>query len=713
MTPPPASSPTAGPRSGRQVWDATRLRRPLVGRLADSAYLTVAGASAAVAVGLVAYLIYKTAAQTGPVWDTFGLWGFISGARWIVAPADGNPVFGAMPFIYGTLATSAIAMVIAVPLAVGIALATTVLLPRRLRGPVAGTIDLLAAVPSVVFGLWGVLVLVPAAKPALEWVSRHNPVVLAVIAVVLAGIAMAASGRAARAVTGLAAAMLALLAGLGVAGAVHMPLAILSGPVLSGSYLMAGLVLAIMVLPIVTAVTREVLATVPRDQQEAAFALGATRWEMIRDAMLPWARSGIVGASALGLGRAMGETIALALVLGNVPNIWGSLLGPGSTAAGVIASETAEAGELQLAALTALALVLFALTFVVNGIARMLVRRGGTGPGLLVRVMARRGTGETTGSTAGRAEPPEDRAMAPAQTGAPGSPAPTPVSRGRRMRTTLAEGLILATVVVGFVPLVVVLGQVLVGGVGQLSTSFFSEVQPVDPNAVEGYGIANALVGTLLLAGLATLLAAPLGILTTLFMNEMGARGGRARRVSDAIGFFVDVLLGMPSIVAGLTVYLGIVVVMQRFSLLAGGIALAIVMFPIVVRSADEVLRLVPSAQREAALALGAPRWRTAWSVVLPAAAPGILTGIVLAIARASGETAPLLFTSLGNQNMSTGLLEPIAALPQLIYGFTIQVRTDGSIAFSWGVTFVLVAFILLLNLTARLVTRLARTETR
>ena len=138
---------------------------------------------------------------------------------------------------------------------------------------------------------------------------------------------------------------------------------------------------------------------------------------------------------------------------------------------------------------------------------------------------------------------------------------------------------------------------------------------------------------------------------------------------------FVDVLLGMPSIVAGLTVYLGVVVVMERFSALAGGVALAIVMFPIVVRAADEVLRLVPHGQKEAALALGAPRWRTAWSVILPAAAPGILTGIVLAVARATGETAPLLFTSLGNQRFSTELLEPIAALPQLIFGFTVQVR--------------------------------------
>jgi len=136
-------------------------------------------------------------------------------------------------------------------------------------------------------------------------------------------------------------------------------------------------------------------------------------------------------------------------------------------------------------------------------------------------------------------------------------------------------------------------------------------------------------------------------------------------------------------------------------------------MFPIVVRSSDEVLRLVPHGLKEAALALGAPRWRTAWSVVLPAAVPGILTGVVLAVARASGETAPLLFTSLGNQFVSTALLEPIAALPQLIFTFTVQVRTDQSVSFAWGATLVLVAFILILNLIARLTARLARSSTR
>jgi phosphate transport system permease protein len=279
----------------------------------------------------------------------------------------------------------------------------------------------------------------------------------------------------------------------------------------------------------------------------------------------------------------------------------------------------------------------------------------------------------------------------------------------RRVRSGVAEGLVYLSVALAALPLGLVLANILIEGVPMLSTSFFTEIQYSDPNDVAGAGVGNALVGTLILTGVALALAAPVGILTALFMNEMGQRGGAPARVAGGIGFIVDVLLGMPSIVAGLTVYLGIVVVTEQFSALAGGIALAIIMFPIIVRSSDEVLRLVPVAQREAALALGAPRWRTALSVVIPAAAPGILTGIVLAVARAAGETAPLLFTSLGSQTWSTSLLEPIAALPQLIFFSVISVRTPQSEQFAWGATLVLVGMILILNLIARLLGRAAR----
>ncbi|MCB0873002.1 MAG: phosphate ABC transporter permease PstA [Thermoleophilia bacterium] len=680
----------------------SRLRRPFGSRLADTVYLTLAGASAAAAIALVAYLIFSTARETSPVWETFGVWGFLTGREWVISPPTGGPRLGALPFIYGTLATSAIAMAIALPLSVGIALATTVFLPRPLRRAVAGVIDVLAAVPSVVFGFWAVVVLVPWANPGLEWIAEHNLRFLAFLTAVLLLTTLLSVGPLLRPLLALTVAGLVLVMFLILTGALHAPVGLLEGPVLSGSYMLAGIVLAVMILPITTAIIREVFATVPTDQQEAALALGATRWEMVQHSMIPWSRSGIVGASALGLGRAMGETIALALVLGSVPNVFGSLLGPGATAAGVIALQTGEAGQLQLAALTALAIVLFVMTMIINGLARILVRRNaGTS-------RRRRSAAPTDpdAEAAARTDGAAERAPAPALV-REGAGSLAPVAGIRRLRSGVSETLIAAAVLIGMLPLAVLLVEVVRNGTRVLGASFFTEVQPTDPNAVAGFGIGNALVGTAILTGVAVAIAAPLGILTSLCINELNGMGGWPRRVGDAIGYFVDVMLGMPSIVAGLAAYLAIVIRAQQFSAFAGGLALAIVMFPIVVRAADEVLRLVPGQQREAALALGAPRWRTAWSVMLPAALPGIITGTMLALARAAGETAPLLFTSLGNQFYSTDLFEPIAALPLLIFKFTIDVRTDQSVDFAWGATLVLIAFILLLNLMARLTARL------
>ncbi len=585
--------------------------------------------------------------------------------------------------------TAFIAMVLAVPAAVGVALATTVFLPRRLRGPVAKTIDLLAAVPSVVYGLWGITVLVPALKPLLEWLADH-------------------------------------FGGFSIFG--WQPF---EGPVTTGSYLVAGLVLSIMVLPIIAAITREILATVPRDQQEAAYALGATRWEMVRYSMLPWARSGIVGASALGLGRAVGETIAIAVLLGNSPGIFKSLLGPGATLASVIALETGEAGGLQLAALTALAVVLFVLAFLINVLARLLVGRGpGKGAGALTRAFTRVQLGPRRRGRRGRRRggrplarrrarlPASTPAERPPPAGTPGEaagarPAPLPrVSRSRIVRSRIGEGLVWFTLLFGLVPLVLVLVEMLRKGLPAISWDFFTELPPLDPSSTVG-GISNALVGTLIMMGIATLLAGPLGLLAALFTAEVGQSNRFLSRVANGIGFFVDILLGVPSVVVGLTVYLGVVVVQGHFSALAGAIALAVIMFPIVVRSCDEILRLVPGSQKEAALALGAPRWRVTWSVILPTALPGILTGIILAMARAAGETAPLLFTSLGNQFLSTDLSQPIAAIPQLIYYNTITVQTDASIEFAWGAALVLVVMILVLNVLASVLSTRGRMESR
>lgn len=648
---------------------------------ADRTYSALAVGAAVLAVIFVGYLIWQTVAQTGEVWSTFGVWGFVTGTEWVPTPVSGDAIFGALPFIYGTLMTSILALVLAVPAAIGIALATVVLLPKKLRGPVGAMINLLAAVPSVIFGLWGVTVLVPFLKPALEWLADN-------------------------------------FGGLSIFG--WHPF---EGPVTSGSYLISALVLAIMVLPIITAIVREVLLTVPRDQQEAAYALGATRWEMVRHSMLPWARSGIVGASALGLGRAVGETIAIALLLGNTPGIFTSLVGPGSTLASIIALQTGEASGLQLSALTALAVVLFVLAFAINAVARGIVRRseGGAGKaGLVSRAMTgisglfRR---DAAGDSQGGGSPTTPEPARPAMPEPPRAPTvitgAAALSRSRRVRSSLGEGIVWFSLAFGMVPLVLVIWEMLHLGLPAISASFFTELPPTDPSSYAG-GISNALVGSLILMGLATLIAAPLGVLTALFIRDVAKPGTWSGKIGNGVGFVVDILLGVPSIVVGLIVYLGVVIVVGHFSAWAGGLALAIIMFPVVVRASDEVLQLVPQAQKEAAMALGAPKWRTTVSVVLPAALPGIITGILLGVARAGGETAPLLFTSLGNQFFSTNLNEPIAAIPQLIYQRTIQVSTPASLQLAWGAALVLVAIIFLLNLGGALISRRSRTlETR
>ncbi len=651
------------------------LRRTGGSVAADRTYSALAVGAAAIAVIFVGYLIWQTVAQTGEVWSTFGVWGFLTGAEWVPTPATGDALFGALPFIYGTLMTSILALILAVPAAIGIALATVVLLPKKLRGPVGAMINLLAAVPSVIFGLWGVTVLVPFLKPALEWLADN-------------------------------------FGGLSIFG--WHPFA---GPVTSGSYLISALVLAIMVLPIITAIVREVLLTVPRDQQEAAYALGSTRWEMVRHSMLPWARSGIVGASALGLGRAVGETIAIALLLGNTPGIFTPLVGPGSTLASIIALQTGEASGLQLSALTALAVVLFVLAFGINAVARGIVRRSEGGKSSKGGLVARAVTGISGLFDRGSKDVAvESRTVSPEATPTP-PPAPrepavitgsASLSRSRRVRSGLGEGVVWFSLAFGMVPLILVIWQMLHLGLPAISGSFFTELPPTDPSSFSG-GISNALVGTLILMGIATLIAAPLGILTALFIRDVAKPGTWSGKVGNAVGFVVDILLGVPSIVVGLIVYLGVVIVVGHFSAWAGGVALAIIMFPVVVRASDEVLALVPQAQKEAAMALGAPKWRTTMAVVLPAALPGIITGVLLGVARAGGETAPLLFTSLGNQFFSTDLNEPIAAIPQLIYERTIQVSTPASLELAWGAALVLVAIIFILNLGGALISRRSR----
>ncbi len=273
--------------------------------------------------GIVALIAFELITRSRLSISKFGL-GFFFHSAW--DPVNGN--FGAFPFIYGTLVSSLVALVISVPFAVGVAVFLTEMCPRMLRAPLAFLTELLAAIPSVVYGLWAIFVLIPLLR------NYINPKLMATLSW-----------------TGL-----------------------FTGPNSGYSMLSAGVILAIMILPIISSLTREVMLAVPNVQREAVLALGATKWEMIRIGVLRNARIGIAGAVILGLGRALGETMAVTMVIGNRPEIAKSLLAPGYSMASVIANEFSEASDnMYLSALVEIGLALFLVTILVNALARLLV----------------------------------------------------------------------------------------------------------------------------------------------------------------------------------------------------------------------------------------------------------------------------------------------------------------------------------------------------
>ena len=271
-------------------------------------------------------------------------------------------------------------------------------------------------------------------------------------------------------------------------------------------------------------------------------------------------------------------------------------------------------------------------------------------------------------------------------------------NRRRRLVSGLFTGLCGAAVVLALIPLIFILFYLLKKGVGALDLSFF--VRNPRPVGEHGGGFANAIVGTLILIGTAALFAVPVGVTAGLYTAEY-----RGTRFAAAIRFAADLLNGVPSFVVGIFAYSVAVLPVKRFSALAGGFALGVMMIPIVARTTEELLRLVPDALRDGALALGATRAKAALSVVLPAALPGILTGILVAIARIAGETAPLLFTAFGNRFFSTRLDQPIAALPIQVYTYAISPYEEWHRQ-AWAGAFLLVMIILVLSILARTATR-------
>jgi phosphate transport system permease protein len=328
-TPPDAAAAaTDRPAPGLDPEQTGRVRQllPRYRTLGDRTFQLIVYGFALGILGLAALTVYQLVSNAWPLIEKEGL-SFIWDNVWDTA----NNLYGGRPFLLGSIVTSAIAVVLAVPVAVGGALFVTELAPAWLRRPISELVELLAAIPSIAYGFWGLIVLAPFLRDTID------PVLIRL---------------------------------LGWTG-------LFAPPDVGLSLWTAGVVLAIMILPIIAAISREVFTAVPVDQREAALALGATRWEMIRLAVLPYARSGVVGAVVLGLGRALGETFAVVFVIGNAIQFQRNLLRPGTSVTANIANTFQEVSTtgLGLAALLSLALVLFVITLIVNAAARVLVAR--------------------------------------------------------------------------------------------------------------------------------------------------------------------------------------------------------------------------------------------------------------------------------------------------------------------------------------------------
>jgi phosphate transport system permease protein len=563
---------------------------------------------------------------------TYGF-SFLWSTEW--NPTARPPQFGSLAFVYGTLVTSAIAMLLALPLGVGTAAYLSEIAGPRLRRVASFFIEMLAAIPSVIYGFWGLFVLAPLIGKLFSLMGSDN-----------------VSGR---------------------------------------GLLSAGVVLAIMIVPYIAAITYDVCQAVPRSQREGALALGATRWQTIWRVVLPYARPGIVAGAFLALGRALGETMAVTMLIGNRTEISFSIFGQGDSIASKLANQYMEADtRLFSSVLVELGLILLLVTVLINSLARWLLSRVGKNQPIL---------------------PFWPRpAVVPAA--GPSEPARRPMPRAKpwisaqwvnRVMTLVLGSCLLFTMSL----LVLILGYLSFKGIGSLDWAFFTQ-RPVGPNQVGG-GLAHAIVGSILVVGLATVFAVPVGMLAAIYLAEY-----RKSWLAMIVRFIAEQLGGVPSIVVGIfaaSLFGFAVWQIERFTghrlRLYGWsavFALAVMMIPIVMRAAEEALRLVPGSLRTASNALGASQAQTILRVVVPAALPAIITAIFLSVARIAGETAPLLLTAGLNNYWPTSMGDYMPTLPPYIYKYATSAFPNEQRQ-AWAGAFVLMALVLALNFGIRLIT--------
>ena len=547
-----------------------------------------------------------------PIFEEVGVWNFITGDLW--NPTGTPPSYGIYRLIAGTLLVTLGAMTIAIPLGIASAVFIAELAPPRVRAVVKPAIELLAGIPSVVYGFFGLVILTDQIRIVFD----------------------VASGE---------------------------------------TWLAGSILLGIMALPTIVSISEDAIRTVPRGYREGSLALGATHWQTITGTVIPAALSGITAAIILGMGRAIGETMAVIMVTGNagiVPEPLWDVLSPVRTLTGTLGIEMGEVavGSTHYHALFGVAVVLLAITLAINLLAR----------GILQRLSERHTATAMRRVKSSKAKPYTRAALGigvlgllAAATGAlvaivaaVALPAAEYVRHrvSPKMRQKVAFTFLYASTGIVLLFLGTILFDIVYNGAPALSWEFLT-LPPSDLGRAGGIG--PAILGTLLLVGGAILFALPIGIGAAIYLHEY-TRSGRITRIIRA---GVDLLGGTPSIVFGLFGFAFLVLYLNLgVSLLAGQITLGLMILPTIIRTTEEALGSVPDDVREGSLALGATHWQTIWRVVLPPAVPGILTGTILSIGRAAGETAPILFTAVvfSRRFLPTSVMEPVMALPYHLF---------------------------------------------
>lgn len=611
-----------------------------------------------------------------PAVQAYGL-NFLVSREWD-ANAEGGPMFGGFPFIYGTLVTALLALLLAGPAGIFVATFLSEYAPARLRAVIAFLLEILATIPSVVYGMWGLFVLAP-------WIAEHiqpyakehlQPFIDSIFGTTIIRKRIVP----------------------------NFPLFWYPGFPNGLGIGTAVLVMSVMILPMIVSLSLDAMRAVPKSYREAALGLGATRWEMIRMAVLPPARSGIFGACILALGRALGETMAVTMVIGNATKITYSVFGQSYSIASIIANEYGEADGIKLSALMLLALVLFVITLAVNLLARVFVtrpvREGPPGFQLGKFILTCTGLRFVFMGIGWLWENARDLLLKILH-----------ISNAtfRRFKNRLAIGSMGALVFICLIPLGALMYALIQNGGSYVSMSFLGNL-PKPPGEIGG-GIGNAILGSFLLLLFAALFAVPLGLCLGVYLTQRATT-----RLAWLTRLLLDVLSGIPAIIVGVFIY-AIVVRKTGFSMhlglstLAGALALAMIMLPIFARATEEALKSIPKTVDEAGLGLGLPRRTVILRILIRAAVPAILTGLFLALARVGGEAAPLLFTTQSSSfwpshapmDLLTAkpLREPIASLPLVIFEYSKSPYEDWK-AQAWGASLVLVAMVLAIRLSTK-----------